>query len=50
MQSLAQLTPDGKEFQEKHLLRAWKKVKRDFLGDRKERQKDFLKRLLEESL
>lgn len=50
MQNLAQLTPDGKGFKEKYLWKVWKEVKRDFLEDTKERQKDFLKRLLEESL
>ncbi len=50
MQNLAQLTADGKEFKERHLWRVWKEVKRDFLEDTKERQKDFVKRLLEESL
>lgn len=50
MQNLAQLTSDGKEFKEKHLWRVWKEVQRDFLEDTKERQKGFLKRLLEESL
>jgi len=50
MQNLAQLTADGKGFKERHLWKVWKEVKRDFLEDTKERQKDFLKRLLEESL
>lgn len=50
MQNLAQLTADGKEFKERHLWKVWKEVQRDFLEDTKERQKGFLKRLLEESL
>lgn len=50
MNNLAQLTPDGKEFKEKHLWRIWKEVKRDFQEDVKEGQKNLIKRLLEESL
>lgn len=50
MQSLAQLTSDGKGFKEKHLWRIWKEVKRDFQEDVKEGQKNLIKRLLEESL